>query len=75
MTLCIRFGGYLALFVALAVVGACLHWETTSPPDAWTLDEPVRTFTDFSTGEERDASFSLRNTAHVPLRIIGASIC
>lgn len=63
------------LLFALALIGAWAAWEDASPRDAWTIDEPTRTLTDFTPREKMDASFRLCNTARVPLRILGAAAC
>jgi hypothetical protein len=63
------------LLLALLLAGAWASWQETSPRDAWTLDDPVQIITNFAPQEKLDVSFRLCNTAHKPLRILGASIC
>lgn len=63
------------LSLTLALIGAWAAWHDTPPHNAWTLDEPIRTLTDFTPREKLNVSFPLRNTARVPLRILGASAC
>lgn len=68
-----RFCG--VLFLVLVLAGSWTWWKETSPHDAWTLEDPVRIITDFAPQEKMDVSFRLRNTARVPLRILGATAC
>lgn len=75
MTIRIGVGVCGQLLLALILAGAWASWKETSPHDAWTLDDPVRSITDFYPREKLDVSFRLRNRAPLPLRILGASIC
>lgn len=75
MTARISFVACNVLFLVLALAGAWTWWEENSPRDAWTLDEPMRTLTDFTPREKMATSFRLRNTSRVPLQILGASTC
>jgi hypothetical protein len=66
---------YGSLLLTLVLAGAWASWEEDSPRDAWALDDPVRSVTAFAPQDTLTVSYRLRNTARVPLRILGASIC
>lgn len=71
----IGFGACGVLVLTLVFTGDWAPWKGTSPREAWVLDDPIRLLADFAPHEKMAASFRLSNTAHVPLRILGASIC
>jgi hypothetical protein len=71
----IGFSNCGVLLLGIALAGGWASWEKTCPRDIWTLDEPVRIITEFDPQKPLDISFRLCNTAHEPLRILGASAC
>lgn len=75
MAMRIGFAACGVLLLVLTLIAVWATWDDASRHDAWILDEPVRTISDFASREKVDASFRMRNTARVPLRILGASTC
>jgi hypothetical protein len=66
--------GVIAL-LTFTSLGVWVYWETTTPGDAWLINEPERIVSDFDPSEQLDVTFQLRNTARVPRRILGATAC
>jgi hypothetical protein len=69
--------GRCVIFVLLAVVliGVWAYWQQVPPQYAWVLEEPNRILAHFAPRQTVKASYRLRNTANVPLRIVGGSAC
>lgn len=68
------YGG--ALLVALCLAAVSFTWQTCATGEAWILlDPPEKIVSDRGPRGEVQSTFRLRNGYHLPLRILGGSMC